>query len=146
MTWFDPSAITSLDSLEPSEWDLLCDGCGICCLYKVSSLLEQESVLTRVACRYLNTASCKCSVYPQRHDLMPTCLDLTCENIILLTWLPETCAYRRIAEGKPLPWWHYLRSGKRDLVHKLGISVHEIAINEKDIDLNDLQKYTIRAW
>ncbi len=146
MTWFDPSTITSLDSLKPSEWDLLCDGCGICCLYKINSLSEQESLLTRVACCYLDTASCRCSIYPQRHDLMPTCLDLTRENIRQLTWLPETCAYRRIAEGKPLPWWHYLRSGKHDLVHKLGISVHEIAINEKDIDLNDLQKYTIQAW
>jgi hypothetical protein len=63
-----------------------------------------------------------------------------------LTWLPETCAYRRIAEGKPLPWWHPLRSGKRDLVHQLGISVKGIAVNEKDIDLNDLQKYSLLPW
>ena len=146
MTWLDPSSITSLDSLEPAEWDLLCDGCGICCLYKVRASSGTKPLLTRVACHYLDVESCRCSVYQQRHDVMPTCLKLTCENIRQLTWLPETCAYRRIAEGKPLPWWHYLRSGKRNLVHKLGISVHEIAINEKDVDLNDLQEYTIQEW
>ena len=146
MPWFDPSSITSLDSLKSSEWDLLCDGCGICCLFKVSTPSNQQPLLTRVVCRYMDIESCRCSIYQQRHDLMPTCIQLTRENIPLSRWLPETCAYRRISEGKPLPWWHYLRSGKRDLVHQLRISVREIAINEKNVDLNDLRKYTIQAW
>ncbi len=146
MTRLDPFKIKSLDQLEPAEWDMLCDGCGICCLYKVSGASIRHPLLTRVVCRYLDVESCRCSIYQQRHDLMPTCLELTCENIHQLSWLPETCAYRRLAEGKPLPWWHYLRSGKRALVHQLGISVRDVAINEDDVDLNDLQKYTIQAW
>jgi len=146
MTWFDPSKIMSLNQLDQAEWDLLCDGCGICCLYKVMSPSGMKPRLTRVACRYLNLDTCTCEVYNQRHDRMPTCIELTVENIKQLTWLPETCAYRRIAEGKPLPWWHPLRSGKRDLVHQLGISVKGIAVNEKDIDLNDLQKYSLLPW
>ncbi len=146
MTWFDPDTITSLNPLNQAEWDLLCDGCGICCLYKVRNPYDMKTRLTRVACRYLDLETCTCEVYEQRHDLMPTCIELTVENIEQLTWLPETCAYRRITEGKPLPWWHPLRSGKHDLVHKLGISVKENAISEKDMDLNDLQKYIIQPW
>jgi uncharacterized cysteine cluster protein YcgN (CxxCxxCC family) len=146
MGWLDPGGIQSLDSLSQSEWDLLCDGCGICCLYKVRTPPEMKAQLTRVACRYLDLESCTCTIYAQRHDLMPTCIDLHAKDIRPLNWLPETCAYRRITEGKPLPWWHVLRSGKHDLVHKLGISVRDIAIHENVIDLNDLQKYVIQPW
>ncbi len=146
MTWFDPDTITSLNPLHQAEWDLLCDGCGICCLYKVRNPYDMKTQLTRVACRYLDLETCTCRVYEQRHNLMPTCIELTVENIEQLTWLPETCAYRRITEGKPLPWWHPLRSGKHDLVHKLGISAKENATSEKDMDLNDLQKYIIQPW
>jgi len=77
---------------------------------------------------------------------MPTCIQLTGDNIKELDWLPETCAYRRIAENKPLPWWHPLRSGKRELVHELGISVRHIAVAEKDADMNNLAKYITMNW
>ncbi|HOJ01077.1 MAG TPA: YcgN family cysteine cluster protein [Anaerolineaceae bacterium] len=146
MTWFNPATLASLDHIDRAAWEALCDGCGICCLYKVRAPYDPKTSLTCIACRYLDLQTCGCRVYEHRHDLMPTCLDLIPANVRQLTWLPETCAYRRIAEGKPLPWWHHLRSRKRDLVHRLGISVHGIAISEKDMDLNDLQKYTMQPW
>ncbi|RJQ44460.1 MAG: YcgN family cysteine cluster protein [Anaerolineaceae bacterium] len=146
MTWFDPARIESLDLLNRAEWDLLCDKCGICCLYKLRDPHDLKTRLTRVACRYLDIETCTCRVYEQQHDRMPTCIQLTTENIGQLDWLPETCAYRRIAERKPLPWWHPLRSGKRDLVHKLRVSIRGAALSEKDVDLNDLNRYIIHPW
>jgi len=146
MDWLDPARLNSLFNLSQAEWSALCDGCGICCLYKVRTAAQPAGQLTRVACRYLDLEACTCQVYDQRHDLMPTCLQLTPENVPELAWLPETCAYRRLAEGKPLPWWHYLRSGKRDLVHRLGVSVRGCAVQEKDVDLDNLTRYIMDSW
>ena len=146
MNWLAPEKIDSLQHVTADGWDPLCDGCGICCLYKVRSPSSSTTQLTRVACRYLDIETCTCSVYEQRHDLMPSCINLTKENIRQYDWLPETCAYRRIAEGKPLPWWHYLRSSKHDLVHQLGISVRGIAVSEKKVDLNELNRYVTAGW
>ncbi len=138
--------IRSLDDISPEEWDLFCDGCGICCLYKVAKRDSLTVCLTRVACRYLDVEKCACSIYQQRHTYMPTCIQITTENVLELDWLPETCAYRRIAENKPLPWWHHLHSGKRNLVHQLGISVKHIAINEDKADMNNLARYITERW
>ena len=146
MTWLHVEAIHSLDDIGPDEWDQLCDGCGICCLYKVAKKDSLAVCLTRVACRYLDVENCTCSIYSQRHTYMPTCLQLTRENVPELDWLPETCAYRRIAENKPLPWWHHLRSGRHDLVHKLRISAGTIAIHEDKADMNNLAGYVTEKW
>ena len=146
MARFNSAHIPALSLLNHTEWELLCDQCGICCLYKVRLAPDTHTFLTRVACRYLDLQSCTCTVYHQRHELMPTCIALTPSNISQLSWLPETCAYRRIAEGKPLPWWHQLCSGKHDLVHTLGISARGIAISEKYADLNDVPRYMIQPW
>ncbi len=146
MSWFSIEEIHSLQDIDQEEWDSLCDGCGICCLYKVRSWKDGETHLTRVACRYLNAEDGTCRIYAVRFDQMPSCIRLTKDNIHTYQWLPETCAYRRIAESKPLPWWHYLRSGKRNLVHDLGISVRHIATSEDNVDMNALINYVLDTW
>jgi len=121
----------SLAQMTPMEWESLCDGCGKCCLHKIR---EPSGVLkaTNVACRLLDTASCRCTNYPRRKDLMPDCVVLTPATVGTIDWLPSTCAYRLLDEGKDLPDWHPLVSGKSSSVHKAGISVSGRSISERD--------------
>lgn len=146
MGWFNVESIHTLDEISLDQWDLLCDGCGICCLYKVNDEHTSSTYLTRVACRYLDMEQCTCRLYAQRQTYMPTCVKITRKNVLELDWLPETCAYRRIAENKPLPWWHPLRGGRRGLVHELGISVRHMAMAEKHADMNNLARYITENW
>jgi uncharacterized cysteine cluster protein YcgN (CxxCxxCC family) len=133
----------SLAEMTPEEWEALCDGCGWCCLYKLEDEETNEIVYTRVACRLLNLKTCRCMDYADRARAVPTCVQITCENILELTWLPETCAYRRLALGKDLPGWHYLLSGSKVSVHKARASVLGIAISEYGVDLDDLDAYIL---
>lgn len=132
-----------LEELSVEEWEALCDGCGWCCLHKLEDIDTGEVFYTRVACRLLNLHRCRCTEYQRRTELVPTCLQLTPELIPKLTWLPETCAYRRLAEGKDLPEWHYLRSGNDYLVHRLGISIRKKAISERGVDMGRLEDYVV---
>jgi len=128
-----------------AEWEALCDGCGICCLYKLEDANTGKVQLTSIACRFLNLKTCRCIVYPERKSVTPTCVQLTPQNVRELEWLPKTCAYRRLAEGKPLPWWHPLLSGNPGLVHVLGISAIGKCIHENDNNLKHPENYTILA-
>jgi len=136
----------ALAELNSEEWEALCDGCGICCLYKVEDADSGEVHLTRIACHYLDLKESRCKSYPHRKQVMPTCVQLTPQNVPNLDWLPETCAYRRIAEQKPLPWWHYLISGDRQLVHSLGISTRGKVIPENKEYLKELEEHIIPKW
>lgn len=117
------------------QWESLCDGCGKCCLHKLQDE-EDDGTLgdiyhTNVACRLLDTTSCRCSNYERRWDFVPDCVQLFPQFIPRATWLPPTCAYRLVHEGQDLPWWHPLISGDPETVHEAGISLRGRAIPER---------------
>lgn len=112
-----------LNRMSPEEWESLCDGCGICCLEKKENEDTGVIVTTSVACAFLDTNTCQCMIYHERLKLNPECIDLKPRTIKRTNWLPETCAYRCVAEGRELPWWHPLVSGDPKTVHQAGISV-----------------------
>lgn len=125
------------------EWEALCDGCGLCCLAKLEDEQTGEVRYTTVACRLLDLNRCRCTQYVRRTALVRDCIKLTPHNIEQLKWMPATCAYRRLHEGKPLPEWHPLRTGDPESVHRAGISVRGKAISENDVhpdDLDDLAR------
>lgn len=123
--------ITRLADMSQSEWESLCDGCGKCCLNKLEDIDTGELAYTNVACRLLDLGTCRCTRYPDRSRLVPDCVTLTPDNVGALAWMPSTCAYRLLAEGKDLPDWHPLVSGDPDSVHRAGISVRGRAISER---------------
>ena len=123
----------TLVELSDEEWESLCDGCGRCCLNKLEDEDTGEILFTRAACRLLDIATCRCANYPQRRAEVPDCLSLR-EGFRQYHWLPVTCAYRLLFEGKDLPDWHPLVSGSPESVHEAGISVRSIAISETDVE------------
>jgi hypothetical protein len=127
------------DKLTPAEWESLCDGCAICCLYKLQDEDTGDLYYTDVACRLLDLKQCRCTAYDERSRLMPTCVVLTPAVIEAIDWLPVTCAYRRVKEGRDLEWWHPLISGDPTLIHQLGISIRGKAIPEQEADLDNLE-------
>lgn len=132
----------SLDAMSPEEWESLCDGCGRCCLVKLEDEDSGDIHYTDVGCRLFDAESCRCSDYPNRQAVVPDCVRLTPDTVRALRWLPVTCAYRVLAEGKPLAWWHPLVSGHADTVHLAGISVRdEIAGLEDDFSLAELMDH-----
>jgi uncharacterized protein len=130
-----------LDEMTREEWESLCDGCARCCLYKLQDEETGEIYYTNVVCRLLDTFRCRCTAYSERATLMPTCLVLTPEMVKQLKWMPKTCAYRLLAEGKDLEWWHPLVSGNPNTVHAAGISVRYRTQAEKDVDMDNLEDY-----
>jgi uncharacterized protein len=134
----------TLEQLTPEQWEALCDGCGRCCLQKLKNPTTGKVYYTWVACYLLDIHQCRCSDYQRRHQLMPACILLKPANILRLRWLPRTCAYRLIAEGKPLFDWHPLVSGERDSVHAAGISVRGRAISEAYVHPDDVQNFLAR--
>lgn len=128
-----------LDQMSDTEWESLCDGCGKCCLLKVEYEDTGEILPTSVACKLLDLESCRCSNYPRRRSFVPDCIDLkTVPNLQVLSWLPQTCAYRLVGAGEDLPDWHPLVSGSPESVHKAGISLRFKVISEDD--LNDIDE------
>ena len=125
------------------EWDSLCDGCGRCCLEKLEDEDTGEVFYTSVACRFLDLQTCRCTVYEKRATRAPECLFLTPEKTTEIAWLPATCAYRLLAEGKNLQWWHPLVSGDPETVHQAGISVRDKIISPRHIDPRQLDAYII---
>ncbi|MEM1053305.1 MAG: YcgN family cysteine cluster protein [Pseudomonadota bacterium] len=121
-----------LAELSRSEWEALCDGCGRCCLHKIEDVDTGEIEDTNVACKLLDCSSGQCSDYRNRRAFVPDCLRLTLKIVEDVPWLPSTCAYRRRAEGRKLPDWHYLVTGDRkDVVHA-GVSVAGRVISEAE--------------
>ena len=133
----------SLQEMTVQEWESLCDGCGQCCLHKLEDIDSGEIAVTNVACKLLDMKSCRCSSYANRWDFVPDCVQLTPEKAGDLTWLPESCAYRLLADGQDLPEWHPLVSGDPDSVHKAGISIRDKAVSE--IEVEDLEEH-VTDW
>jgi uncharacterized cysteine cluster protein YcgN (CxxCxxCC family) len=135
--------VKSLDEMSPGEWESLCDGCGKCCLHKIDDVSSGEILYTRVACQFLDIDTCRCRHYDRRSELVSDCVDLTPEMVQKITWLPDSCAYRRLFEGRGLAWWHPLVSGTPDTVRMAGISVCDWAVPERHIHLSELDAYVI---
>lgn len=132
-----------LGEMSPAEWESLCDGCGKCCLAKLEDEDTGEVYYTELVCRYMDTDSCRCTVYPERLKKVPGCTVLTAETVSDYGWLPRTCAYRTLAENRPLPDWHPLRSGDPDSVHEAGVSVRNRVISEADVPEDDWEEHII---
>lgn len=113
------------------EWEALCDGCGKCCLNKLEDEDSGEVALTRVACKLLDDRTCRCQAYETRHTYVPECIVLTPKTVRdHMYWLPQTCAYRLVFEGRPLFHWHPLISGTAQTVHDAGVSVQDLTVSE----------------
>ena len=121
-----------LAELTPEEWESLCDGCALCCLHKVEDEDTGALFYTNLACRLLDTDTCRCTDYSNRVKLVSDCLRLSADSTEAFEWLPETCAYRLLARGSDLPAWHPLVTGDPDSVHAAGISVRGRVRSERD--------------
>ena len=133
-----------LSRLTGAEWEALCDGCGKCCLNKLEDEETGEVALTRVACRLLDDQSCRCGQYAIRKTLVPDCIQLTPATMADVAYfMPETCAYRLLYEGKPLYHWHPLISGDAESVHQAGISMRGFSVPEFEVPEEDWEDYII---
>lgn len=127
-----------------AEWEALCDGCGKCCLNKLEDEDTGEVALTRVACRLFDDTTCRCAQYDIRHQFVPECIVLKPSNIEQnLYWMPETCAYKLLWQGKPLNDWHPLISGTAESVHAAGVSMQHRTVAEFEIDEDDWEEHII---
>ena len=133
-----------LEDMSRGEWESLCDGCAQCCLIKLEDEDTGELFHTKVTCKLLDIGACRCRDYENRHEQVPDCIPFTPETIPELHWLPRTCAYRLIGEGKDLHWWHPLVSGDPDTVHEAGVSVRSFAVSERGVPAAKLDRYVIR--
>lgn len=131
----------ALHEMTGPEWESLCDGCGKCCLNKLEHEVTGEILYTNVSCRLLDLETCRCTSYEDRQRFVPDCRRLTPQNVGQIPWLPKSCAYRRLAEGKGLDWWHPLVSGTTDTVLEAGISVFGRIVSERDVE--DLEDYVV---
>ena len=134
----------SLERMNRAEWEALCDGCGKCCLNKLEDEETGEVALTRVACRLLDDETCRCSQYPIRHQFVPECIVLTPKTLKdNMYWLPQTCAYRLVHEGRPLFDWHHLISGDPASVHGAGVSMRGRTVAEFEVSEDDWEDHII---
>ena len=132
----------TLEDMMRSEWESLCDGCAKCCLHKLEDPDTGELAYTSVACRLLDLETCRCRRYEWRANLVPECIVLGAETMGLQArWMPATCAYRLLAEGGELPWWHPLVSGDPDTVIRSGNSACGWVISEDEAD--DLEHHIV---
>jgi uncharacterized cysteine cluster protein YcgN (CxxCxxCC family) len=120
-----------LEAMSIAEWESLCDGCGLCCLIRFEDEDTGEVTPTWVSCKLFDGETCRCTNYPQRRRHVPDCIKLTPGNIEALPWMPPSCAYRRLWEGKDLPAWHPLVTGDPESVHAAGVSVRGRTISER---------------
>lgn len=132
-----------LDKMSKEQWENLCDGCGKCCIHKLEDEDTGEIFATNVACRLLDRRTARCSDYANRKAKVPDCVRLTPARLETLEWLPSTCAYLLVYEGKPLADWHHLISGDPETVHTAGVSVRGWTISEDDA--GDLEYHIIEG-
>lgn len=128
-----------LEQMNESEWESLCDGCGHCCVLRFQNEDTEEIYTTDVVCRFLDLESVQCSCYADRQIRMPECLVVTPDNA-RESWLPPGCAYRLVAEGKPLPPWHHLVSGDRSTIHEAGASVFGQVVSEASVHPDHIEE------
>ena len=133
-----------LDQMNKAEWEAVCDGCGKCCLNKLEDEDTGDVALTRVACRLLDNESCLCSQYPIRHQFVPECIVLTPKTLEdNMYWLPRTCGYRLLYEGRDLYDWHPLVAGNSDAIHEAGVTMRGRTVPEFEVDEDDWEDHII---
>lgn len=133
----------TLSEMTPEEWESLCDGCGLCCMVRLEDEDTGEIALTRLSCRYLDKDTCRCTDYPNRSRNVPGCITLRPEVVASLAWLPESCAYRLVDQGAPLPSWHPLLTNDPESVHKAGISKRALLLSEEMVAEEEWEDYII---
>lgn len=147
----------SLEQMNQKEWESICDGCGKCCLHKfiddetvdtpttTDEIAQHETVeFTNVVCDYLNTKTCSCTQYQKRTALVPDCVQLTKENLKDIFYMPPSCSYRRLQEGRGLPSWHpLLNRGKKTAMHKADMSVRGKTIFEHQVSAEDYEDFIV---
>ncbi|MBN2752035.1 MAG: YcgN family cysteine cluster protein [Rhodospirillaceae bacterium] len=133
----------TLTEMTRDEWESLCDGCGKCCLHKLQDEDSGELAFTNVACILLDLKTARCTDYARRRIRVPDCVRLTAAGAQTFSWLPRTCAYRLLAEGKTLPAWHHLVCGDPHAVHRAGVSVRGRCVREDQVI--DFEDYLV-AW
>lgn len=158
---------TSLTDMSERQWESLCDGCGKCCLHKIieeehdqeSELIDEglqlptdyiregeEMLYTNVVCYLLNDKTCSCSKYEERTKLVPDCVKLTQQNLSDIFFMPQSCAYRRLHEGRGLPSWHpLLNNGKKSAMHQVAMSVRGKVIKDNEVDMQDYEEHIV-TW
>jgi len=135
-----------LADMTKAEWEALCDGCGKCCLNKLQYRGVKKVAYTRVACTLFDDETCRCKDYENRHDFVPECVQFSYETMHKhVWWMPRTCAYRMLYEGKPLADWHPLRTGDPDSVHRAEISMRGQTVSEDDVPEDDWENYIIKG-
>jgi len=127
----------SLSKLNKQEWESLCDGCGKCCLIQLEDEDSGLRLHTDVTCRLFDAHKCNCTDYPNRKKHVPDCVILNPKNVHELDWMPKTCAYRLLAEGKDLFDWHPLVSGDPETIHQAGMSLRDMTISEDEVSPED---------
>jgi len=134
----------ALDEMTPAEWESLCDGCGRCCVLKLEDADTGEVHYTDIACRLFDDATCRCGNYALRRQLVTGCVVLSPENLPRVAdWLPRSCAYRRLHEGRGLADWHPLVSGDPDSVHRAGISLRGRTVPEYEVAEEDHEDHIV---
>jgi uncharacterized cysteine cluster protein YcgN (CxxCxxCC family) len=134
----------ALEDLPRAEWEALCDGCAKCCLIKLEDEDGGDVAYTSIACRLLDLGTCRCGNYPLRRQLVKGCVVLNRDNIEdVLSWMPSTCAYRLVHEGRDLPDWHPLITGDPESVHRAGVSLRGRMVAEYDVDEEDWEDFVI---
>lgn len=132
-----------LEELNHSEWEALCDGCGLCCLLKFQDNDDHAVTYTNVCCKLFDNATCRCKHYAYRTKIVTDCINLRQENLNeVIKWMPSTCAYKLIHEGRPLFAWHHLISNSVNTVHEANISAKGRCTPEYNVNLNDLELYS----
>ncbi|MEW9837683.1 YcgN family cysteine cluster protein [Mesorhizobium marinum] len=125
----------TLEEMDAAEWESLCDGCGKCCLSKLEDEDTGEIYFTSVGCRLFDAGTCRCGDYDNRLSIVADCVRLTPKNVRTIAWLPSSCAYRLVAEGRDLFSWHHLISGDRNTIHEAGMSVRgRVTASESEMD------------
>ncbi|MDB5562351.1 MAG: YcgN family cysteine cluster protein [Hyphomicrobiales bacterium] len=132
-----------LSEMSQTEWESLCDGCGRCCLVKLEDDDSGEIITSDVRCQLLDGDTCRCTDYPNRQKKVPDCIKLTPENVATIKWIPTTCAYRRLAEGRGLAWWHPLISGDPETVVAAGVSVRGRTFDEREIKPGEWEEHAV---
>ncbi|WP_016957198.1 YcgN family cysteine cluster protein [Catenovulum agarivorans] len=148
----------TLEEMTRAEWEQICDGCGKCCLHKfiaddtaesltTTDYMEEGEQLeyTNVVCQYLNDKTCSCTVYSERHRLVPDCVELTPENLSDIFYMPPSCSYRRLKEGRGLASWHpLLNKGKKSKMHQSGITVRGKVFKDNEVDIDFFEDYIVK--
>lgn len=126
-----------------AEWESLCDGCGRCCVIKLEDAETGQIDDTDVACKLFDSQMCRCQDYANRQVRVPDCVKLSPDTAASISWMPKTCAYRLLAEGRPLYWWHPLVSGDPESVHEAGISVRDQVVDERKVADAELEDHIV---